>query len=78
MPTLTMIQTLDLFSGLNLSTVVWEGVWSSLWLRKDGIITIWILLAESEINRSARGKNTLESSENAREIKNEGKEHVPW
>lgn len=79
MLTLTMIQTLDLFRGLNLGMGAWEGltVERIAERRKMGWITIWILLAGSEINGSAGGKNTLESSENAREIKNEGEEHAP-
>lgn len=61
MLTLTMIQTLDLFHGLSLGMGAWEGLTVECNAgvatpRKTGWITIWILLAGSEINRSAGGK----------------------
>lgn len=62
MRTRTMIQTLDLFQGLNLDIGVLEGLTVELVvaLSKIGWITIWILLAGSEINRSTgREKTTL-------------------
>lgn len=75
---LTMIQTLDLFRGVKTWYGGLRGSDSRVVLRKMGWITIWILLAGPEINRDAGGKNTLESSENAHEIKNEREEHAPW
>lgn len=61
--TLTTIQTLDLFGGLNLGMSSWEGsVEHTVMLRKMGWIIIVILSAGSEINRGIEGeKNTLVS-----------------
>lgn len=53
MLTLTMIQTLDLFRVLNLGTGARECVIAP---RKTGWITIWILLAGSEIKQGAGEK----------------------
>lgn len=64
---------LTFFHGLSLGMGAWEGltVEGVAALRKMGWITIWILLAGSEINSSAGGGGeiTLESSENACDFK---------
>lgn len=76
-----MIQTLDLFRGLNLGMGAWKGltVERVVALRKTGWITIWILLAGSEINRGARGgrKTPLKVQKMPMKLKMKGRNMPP-
>ena len=75
-----MIQTLDLFRGLSLGMGAWEGLTVE---RVAGAGKRWdesqfgFYWQGQKLTGATRGNDTLESSENAREIKNEGGGQAP-